>query len=155
AEQVFALDSTDESAALAALDRALSLAPDRRDVLRAALFLHLRLRDLDVAEAFGRRALAADPSDAEIRLWLGNVAFWRGDLDHAALRYDEATARASSEAVAKDAESKRKRLEEERAYRAQATALARRSLMCGGAALLVLLAGCGALLPSLRDGAFA
>ena len=152
AEQVFVLDATDEAAALAALERALSLAPDRREVLRAALFLHLRLRDLDRAEAFGRRALGVDPSDPEVRIWLGNVAFWNGDLEGAARRYDEARARASNEALARDAGARLSQAEEERAYRARARSLARRSLACAGAALLVLVAGCGALLLWSRGG---
>jgi len=152
AQEVFALDPTDEAAAFAALERALSIAPERKEVLRAALFVHLRLRDLERAEAFGKKALDANPSDPEVRIWLGNVAFWRGDLDLAARPYDEARAKASSKALARDVEAKLAQVEEARAYRARARALARRSLTAGGAALLVLLVGCGALLQCGREG---
>jgi tetratricopeptide (TPR) repeat protein len=153
AQEVFALDSTDEAAALAVLERALALAPNRKEVLRAALFLHLRLRDLESAEAFGARALEADPSDPEVQVWLGNVAFWKGDLEGAARRYEEALARARDEAFARDVEAKRAQVGEERAYRSRARSLARRSLACGAGAVVVLLAGCGAILLSSRDGA--
>lgn len=152
AGEVFALESSDPARALAALDRALALAPRDPQVLKAALYLRLRLRDLDGAEYVGRALLEGGTADPLPWIWLGNVAFWRRDLDEAEARYRKALEHAPPGPTAEDARAKLAQVAEERAYRARARTLALRSLALGGVALLGLFAGSGAVLLFSRRG---
>jgi tetratricopeptide (TPR) repeat protein len=152
AAEVFALERSDPSRALAALDRALALAPSDPEVKKAALYLRLRLRDLDGAEEVGRSFLAGGTPDPLPWIWLGNVAFWRRDLVAAESRYRGALQRAGEGPTAEDARAKLAQVADERAYRDRARAIARRSLALGAGALLFLLGGCAALLRFARGG---
>jgi len=152
AAEVFALERTDPSRALAALDRALALAPSDPEVRKAALYLRLRLRDLDGAEEIGRAFLAAGTPDPLPWIWLGNVAFWRRDLAAAEARYRGALERAGDGPTAEDARAKLAQVAEERAYRDRARAIARRSLALGAGALFLLAGAGAALLLSMRGG---
>ncbi|MGH7151631.1 MAG: tetratricopeptide repeat protein, partial [Planctomycetota bacterium] len=134
AAEVFALEPVDPARALASLDRALALAPRDPGVLKAGLYLHLRLRDLAAAEDAGRALLEVGGADPYAWIWLGNIAFWRRDLDEAEKRYHQALESAGPGSTAEDAKAKLAQIADERAYRARAGVLARRSLALGGLA---------------------
>jgi tetratricopeptide (TPR) repeat protein len=87
--QVWAYRSADERA-IADLDRAIEIKPDRAEYYARRGLLHLRCRALDRAMADGNKAIALDPTAPGPRILRAAVAMARGDADLARKDLDEA-----------------------------------------------------------------
>ncbi|MCE2944234.1 MAG: hypothetical protein LW828_05860 [Xanthomonadaceae bacterium] len=73
----------DGEGALAALDTAIALAPDRGDLIAARAWLDLGARRLDAAKAGFDAALAQDPNQLGAYIPAAHLALARGDLEEA------------------------------------------------------------------------
>lgn len=82
----------DYTAALAAFDAGLALAPDDRTLMRNASAASRRLGDLDAAQSWAARAVGAPDADAADQVWLGVVAAENGDTPTAITAYRAAIA---------------------------------------------------------------
>lgn len=77
----------DYTAAIAAFDAGLALAPEDRGLLRNASAVSRRLGDLDAAKEWAARAAAAPGADAGDQVWLGVVAAEADDTPAAVAAY--------------------------------------------------------------------
>ena len=87
--RVWAYRSADERA-IADLDRAIDIKPDRAEYYARRGLLHLRSRALDRAMADGNKAIALDPTATGPRILRAAVAMARGDVEVARKDLDEA-----------------------------------------------------------------
>lgn len=97
---IAALRSGDYAAAAAALERYVARHPEEVDSWLALARAYRRLRQPERAAEALRRAAALDPSDPGVQRELGLWLLERGHYDRAALRFEAALARDSSDVAA-------------------------------------------------------
>ena len=76
------------------LQKALKIAPDSREAIRAMARVHASQKDFKNAEAQYRKLLAANPGDLEVRADLGDLLLFTGDARRAEGEYLDVTRRA-------------------------------------------------------------